>query len=149
MLDRKVTDDLVGPGLTHEVRAWLTELSPDRWRTSSLAASPTKTWSARWTQFPARVQRGLTRGVRHPAAAQHAVHARQHRLDLRGVTLNPMYWPARRQETLLTTAVYRFHPAFADEKYEVWLGDADGRPADHGLGTLEGGDVMPIGKGSS
>ncbi len=43
-----------------------------------------------------------------------------------GVTLNPMYWPARRQETLLTTAVYRFHPAFADEKYDVWLGDADG-----------------------
>src|SRR5262249_47460681 len=23
-----------------------------------------------------------------------------------GVTLNPMYWPARRQETLLTTAIY-------------------------------------------
>ena len=39
-----------------------------------------------------------------------------------GVTLNPMYWPARRQETLLTTAVYKFHPDFADEKYNVWLG---------------------------
>ena len=64
-----------------------------------------------------------------------------------GVTLNPMYWPARRQETLLTTAVYKFHPAFADEKYDVWLGDPDGRRTDHGLATLEGGDVMPIGKG--
>ena len=30
VLDRKVTDDLVGPGLTHEIRAWLTELAPDR-----------------------------------------------------------------------------------------------------------------------
>ena len=30
LLDRKVTDDLVGPGLTHEIRAWLTELAPDR-----------------------------------------------------------------------------------------------------------------------
>jgi arginine deiminase len=30
VLDRRVTDDLVGPGLTHEVRAWLTELAPDR-----------------------------------------------------------------------------------------------------------------------
>ena len=27
-----------------------------------------------------------------------------------GVSLNPMYWPARRQETLLTTAIYKFHP---------------------------------------
>ena len=26
-----------------------------------------------------------------------------------GVSLNPMYWPARRQETLLTTAIYKFH----------------------------------------
>ena len=43
-----------------------------------------------------------------------------------GVTLNPMYWPARRQETLLTTAVYKFHPAFADEKFDVWLGDPEG-----------------------
>ena len=65
----------------------------------------------------------------------------------RGVTLNPMYWPARRQETLLTTAVYKFHPAFADEKFDVWLGDAEGVARDHGVATLEGGDVMPIGKG--
>ena len=64
-----------------------------------------------------------------------------------GVTLNPMYWPARRQETLLTTAVYNFHPAFADEKYNVWLGDPEGSAHDHGVATLEGGDVMPIGKG--
>ncbi len=58
-----------------------------------------------------------------------------------------MYWPARRQETLLTTAIYRFHPAFADASYDVWLGDPDGRAQDHGFATLEGGDVMPIGKG--
>jgi arginine deiminase len=64
-----------------------------------------------------------------------------------GVTLNPMYWPARRQETLLTTAVYRFHPAFADEKFDVWLGDLDAAPVDTQMATLEGGDVMPIGKG--
>ena len=54
-----------------------------------------------------------------------------------------MYWPARRQETLLTTAIYKFHPDFAG-KVDVWLGDPT---ADHGLATLEGGDVMPIGNG--
>ena len=30
VLDRKITDDLVGSGLIHEIRAWLTELEPDR-----------------------------------------------------------------------------------------------------------------------
>lgn len=60
-----------------------------------------------------------------------------------GVVLCPMYWPARRQETLLTAAVYRFHPLFAG-KVTTWWGDPD---QDHGSATLEGGDVMPIGQG--
>ncbi len=60
-----------------------------------------------------------------------------------GVVLCPMYWPARRQETLLTAAVYRFHPLFAD-RVKTWWGDPD---QDHGNATLEGGDVMPLGRG--
>jgi len=60
-----------------------------------------------------------------------------------GVVLCPMYWPARRQETLLTAAVYRFHPLFAGQ-VKTWWGDPD---QDHGGATLEGGDVMPIGRG--
>ena len=60
-----------------------------------------------------------------------------------GVTLNPLYWPARHEETILTTAIYKFHPDFAG-KVNVWWGD----PTEHhGQATLEGGDVMPIGKG--
>src|SRR5262245_37599549 len=61
-----------------------------------------------------------------------------------GCTLNPLYWPARHEETILTTAIYKFHPEFAG-KVKVWWGDPQ---ADHGLATLEGGDVMPIGKGN-
>ena len=30
-----------------------------------------------------------------------------------GVTLNPLYWPARHEETILTTSIYKFHPDFA------------------------------------
>jgi arginine deiminase len=60
-----------------------------------------------------------------------------------GVVLSPMFWPARRQETLLTAAVYRFHPAFAGSA-KVWWGDPD---QDHGLACLEGGDVMPLSHG--
>lgn len=61
-----------------------------------------------------------------------------------GVTLNPMHWAARRQETLLTAAVYRHHPLFAPAGFPVWWGDPD---VDHGPATLEGGDIMPIGNG--
>ncbi|WP_127754477.1 arginine deiminase [Devosia sp. 1566] len=60
-----------------------------------------------------------------------------------GVTLNPMYWQARRPETLLTAAIYRFHPRFRDHVEFIW-----GDPLqDHGLATLEGGDQMPVGNG--
>ena len=60
-----------------------------------------------------------------------------------GVVLCPMFWPARRQETLLMTAIYRFHPQFGT-KTKVWWGDPD---KDHGLASLEGGDLMPLGRG--
>ena len=60
-----------------------------------------------------------------------------------GVVLCPMYWPTRRQETLLTAAVYRFHPAFVGSTKVLW-GDVD---ETSGLASLEGGDVMPLGQG--
>ena len=61
-----------------------------------------------------------------------------------GVSLNPMHFTARRPETLLMAAVYRFHPAFAG-KTRVWFGDPT---EDFGAATLEGGDIMPIGHGA-
>lgn len=61
-----------------------------------------------------------------------------------GVTMNPMFWAARRLETLNLTAIYRYHPDFADANFPIWFGDP---MVDHGMATLEGGDVMPIGNG--
>jgi arginine deiminase len=61
-----------------------------------------------------------------------------------GVTCNPMYWSARRPETLLQRAIYKFHPLFADGSFSIWFGDSD---EDFSAASLEGGDVMPIGKG--
>ncbi len=60
-----------------------------------------------------------------------------------GVVLCSMFWPARRQETLLMTAIYRFHPQFGPRTH-IWWGDPD---KDHGLASLEGGDVMPLSQG--
>jgi arginine deiminase len=61
-----------------------------------------------------------------------------------GVTLNPLFWPARHEETLLTTSIYKFHPDFKDAGITVWWGDPT---VHHGSATFEGGDVMPIGNG--
>jgi arginine deiminase len=61
-----------------------------------------------------------------------------------GVTCNPMYWPARKAETLLQRAIYKFHPRFPGEDFTIWWGDCD---ESFGGATLEGGDVMPIGNG--
>ena len=69
-----------------------------------------------------------------------------------GVSINPMYWPARRLEAYNVAAIYRAHPMFADANFEYWyphLGD-DGRfqVEDFGRSSLEGGDVQPIGNGT-
>lgn len=60
-----------------------------------------------------------------------------------GVTLNPLYYPARHDETLLMKAVYEFHPDFVGSR--VWWGDPE---TDHGRATFEGGDIMPVGNGT-
>jgi arginine deiminase len=59
-------------------------------------------------------------------------------------TLNPLYWPARHDETLLMQAVYTFHPAFAPAADRLAWGDPE---RDWGLATFEGGDVLPVGDG--
>ena len=69
-----------------------------------------------------------------------------------GVSINPMYWPARRLEGYNVAAIYRYHPMFQGAEFEYWyphLGD-DGRfnIEDFGRSSLEGGDVQPIGNGT-
>jgi arginine deiminase len=69
-----------------------------------------------------------------------------------GVTINPMFWPARRLEAYNVAAIYRYHPMFRDAEFEYWyprLGDDNRFDAhDFGRSSLEGGDVMPIGNGT-
>ena len=61
-----------------------------------------------------------------------------------GVSLNPMFWPARQLETLNVEAIYRFHPRFRDADFKIWFGGAD---HDWGSARMEGGDIMPVGDG--
>jgi arginine deiminase len=69
-----------------------------------------------------------------------------------GVSVNPMFWPARRREAYNVAAIYRAHPMFAAADFEFWyphLGHDDRlETTDFGLASMEGGDVMPIGNGT-
>lgn len=58
-----------------------------------------------------------------------------------GVSVNSMYWQARRPETTNVEAVYRFHPRFRDRHFPIFSADQEETP------SLEGGDIMPVGNG--
>jgi arginine deiminase len=65
-----------------------------------------------------------------------------------GVSVNPMYWPARRREALNLFAIYHYHPMFKDAGFEYWYPNAtDGEfnMQNFGRSSMEGGDVLPIG----
>lgn len=148
LLDRKITEDLVGAGFVGEVRAWLDGMASDRLAELLIGG-------VGYSDLPAGLDGELLSALRQLDPAGFVLRPLPNTQFMRdnsswifhGVTLNPMYWPARRQETLLTAAVYKFHPVCADEKFDVWLGDLDGMNRDHGVATLEGGDVMPVGNG--
>ncbi|MGO9500520.1 MAG: arginine deiminase [Streptosporangiaceae bacterium] len=60
-----------------------------------------------------------------------------------GVSINAMRRRARRPETILGEALYRWHPMFARGGFEVWLHGAQSAPA-----TIEGGDILVLGNGA-
>jgi arginine deiminase len=61
------------------------------------------------------------------------------------LSLNPMAMPARRRETVNLEAIYRFHPAFGPAEMQPLYGGVD---QDWGSATIEGGDVLVIGRGA-
>jgi arginine deiminase len=68
-----------------------------------------------------------------------------------GVSANPMYWPARRRESLNMYAIYKYHPMFKDADFNFWYpneSDGEFNMQNFGRSSLEGGDVLPIGNGT-
>jgi arginine deiminase len=144
LLDRKIVANEVGLGLVDHTRAFLDSLDertlaeyligglstvdlPDGFRPGYVAL--------------ARESTGVPEYLMPPLP--NTLYTRDTTCWLYGgVTLNPLYWPARQDETLLMKAIYTFHPDFVES--QVWWGDPE---QDWGLATLEGGDVMPAGNG--
>ena len=142
ILDRKITANNVGVGMLAELRAWFDELP-----STQLADYLIGGLAVQDLPFEPAGMFGSYLGPDGFVLAPlpNMIFTRDTSCWIYGgVTLNPMHWPARRQETLLTAAIYQFHPHFAG-KVRVWWGDGD---EDFGPATLEGGDVMPIGNGT-
>ena len=146
ILDHKVTPNQVGVGLVHEVKAWIKSLEPRKaaeYLIGGVSADDLP------DSFGGKTIEMFRDFLGHTSFILPPLPNTQFTRDTTcwiygGVTLNPMYWPARRQETLLTTAIYKFHPEFTNADFQIWYGDPT---VDHGNASLEGGDVMPIGKG--
>lgn len=146
ILDNQVVPNQVGLELLDEIRSYLEGL-PDRELAETLIGGLST------HEFPETHGGEMLELIRDAAGvAEYLLPPLPNTLYTRdttcwiygGVTLNPLYWPARHEETILATAIYKFHPDFAG-KVNVWWGEPT---MDWGLATLEGGDVMPIGKGN-
>ena len=142
LLDRKFTENHVGIGMVDELKSWLAGLPA-----IELAEFLTGGITVSDLPFKPHGMFGLylgSHGFIAPPLPNLMFTRDTSAWIYGGVTLNPMHWPARRQETLLTAAVYKFHPRFQGQDYKVWWGDPE---RDFGPATLEGGDIMPIGNG--
>src|SRR5690349_14570273 len=144
LLDRKVTADTVGLGLVDDTRGVLETLTPSQLTEYLIGGLAT-------TDLPGEYRSGYLALARESTGIReyllpplpNTLYTRDTTCWLYGgVTLNPLYWPARHDETLLMKALYTFHPDFAGST--VWWGDPE---QDWGLATFEGGDVMPAGNG--
>jgi arginine deiminase len=141
ILDRKIAPDQVGvTGLT-ELRNWLNEMPSE-----PLAEYLIGGLSAQEVPFPPYNTLGqFVSGLMLIPPLPNSLFTRDTSCWIfNGVTLNALHYAARRHETLLATAIYKFHFLFKQADFHFWWGDPD---VDHGSATLEGGDVMPLGNG--
>jgi arginine deiminase len=146
VLDRRITENEVGVGMLHELRSWLDGMPAEQ-----LAIYLIGGISVHDLPFKANGMFGHYLGVNGfviPPLPNTQFTRDNSSWIYNGVTVNPMFWPARRPETLLITAIYQFHPAFSPAfnkgDFKIWWGNPD---EDHGHATAEGGDVMPLGNG--
>jgi len=144
VLDRRIVHNAIGVQVAEAMRPWLDELPAEqlaRFLIGGIAISDLPDMKARTMMLDAF---GATEFVIPPIP--NTLFQRDPSCWIyNGVTVNPMFWPARRPETLIQRAIYKFHPTFKGGDFKIWWGDSDEQFA---TSTMEGGDVMPIGKGN-
>ncbi|MGV0335819.1 arginine deiminase [Corynebacterium kroppenstedtii] len=146
ILERWLTPNSVGLGLAEELRGWFSSLPSERLATLLIGGLA-------FTDLPKEFHRSVTSALfGHRGELEFILPPLPNTQFTRdttawiygGVSINPMHWAVRERETILLTAIYRFHPRFVSRDFTVWYGDPDEKNA---LATLEGGDIMPLGSG--
>jgi arginine deiminase len=145
LLDRKIVANEVGLGLVDGTRAFLDSLESRQLAEYLIGGLGTSDlpddFRAGYVSL-ARESTGMREYLMPPLP--NTLYTRDTTCWLYGgVTLNPLYWPARHDETLLMKAIYEFHPDFVGSA--VWWGDPE---QDWGQATFEGGDILPVGNGA-
>ena len=144
VLDRLITPNSVGPGLAKAMRPWLEDMD-------GKALARQLMGGVILDDIP---EGELTQLAKNNLPGSEflipAVPNAQFQRDpscwiYNGVTCNPMFWPARRPETLFQRTVYNYHPMFTAADFNFWWGNSD---ENFQYATMEGGDVMPIGHGT-
>jgi arginine deiminase len=144
VLDRRIIANDIGLGLTPIVRAWLDELAPAQLAEHLIGGIALLDLPQSEGASMLSEEFGSDNFILPPIP--NTLFQRDPSCWIyNGVTCNPMFWPARRPETLLQRAVYKFHPRFKGADFKIWWGDSDDS---YGASTVEGGDVMPIGNGT-
>ncbi|MDM9628139.1 arginine deiminase [Rhizobium sp. S152] len=144
VLDRRITPNVLGSQIAEAMRPWLDEMNPTQlaaFMIGGISISDLPDVRAKALMLSALPESEFvippipnTLFQRDPSCWIYG-----------GVTVNPMFWPARRAETLIQRAIYKFHPIFRDGDFKIWWGDSDQQFAN---ASMEGGDVMPIGNGT-
>ena len=144
LLERKIEVNHVGLGLVDGTRAYLESLQPKQLAEFLIGGLATN-------DLPEDFRSGYISLARESTGAReylmpplpNTLYTRDTTCWLYGgLTMNPLYWPARKDETLIYKAIYQFHPDYVGSK--IWWGDPE---KDWGQATFEGGDVMPVGNG--
>jgi arginine deiminase len=144
LLDRKIEPNHVGLGLVDGTRAFLESLRSRELAEFLIGGMATGDLPDDFRSGYVTLAREST-GVREylMAPLPNTIYTRDTTCWLYGgLTMNPLYWPARHDETLIYKAIYTFHPDYAGST--VWWGDPE---QDWGMATFEGGDIMPVGNG--
>jgi arginine deiminase len=143
VLDRTITENAVGTAGATEMRPWLDEMPARQLATYLIGGIAVSDLPGTTLESMMKSAFGESQFVLAPIP--NTLFQRDPSCWIYGgVTCNPMFWPARRPETLLQRAVYKFHPSFEGGNFKIWWGDSDESFVN---ATMEGGDVMPIGKG--
>ena len=144
LLDREIVPNEVGLGLVTETRAYLESLEPRQLAAFLIGGMSTRdlpTELGSGFRDMAGEATGVTEYLLPPLP--NTLYTRDTTCWIYGgLTLNPLFWPARHDETMLMKAIYEFHPDFVGSK--VWWGDPE---KTWGMATIEGGDVLVPGNG--